>query len=648
MTAGIRIRQLRLRGAGRTYDVSFLHPDGTVRPISVIAGEIATGKTSVLELIDYCLGASRHPRHPEIQRRARAALLEIEYGNSVAVIERPLGSYSEAYVHHASLDELADSYHDIEVKTLQRASDDDSLSTFLLRAVDLAGRSLKQAPTQDASAVDPFSFRDLSDLFFLPHRRMDNLELLHERHYPRRLKLRQTIDLIFGAHDNVLVAANALLDEVRETFAKLNLEIETISTYLGEQGVEEDHDLKRDEARTEQDLDDARSALAQLESEMASETASADELRSKYDAASKQVMRLTTTVRDRDTLLRRLGALRAQYADDLLKLRFAAEAGRLFDPLALTACPSCLQPLKEPAGPSSGKCGLCAQTIEPIDAGHAFDVTKETRTTETKLRELGTSMDVIDNELAEAKRKLDSAKAVRDNARAELDEAVDARLAPFISQRDAIRDRVSDIEQRIQDIARTRSLITGIEVRRSRLTELQTEEQRLRSHIDRLRQQRQNHDYVVAALSARFGSILADFDFPKLEDPRVDSVFMPFVRDMRYSELGSAGTATLVALAWHLAIFEEAMAIDALHPGFLMIDSPQKNLMSDDEPDFDGELIGDSIYSHLIRWAESDGSQSQLIIVDNAPRASAQPHVVVRYSGDPSRAPYGLIDDEVS
>ena len=141
MIAGIRIRQLRLRGAGRTYDVSFLHADGTVRPISVIAGEIATGKTSILELIDYCLGASRHPRHPEIQRRARAALLEIEYGDSVAVIERPLGSYSKAYVHHASLEAISGDYHEIETKTLQPASDDDSLSTFLLRAIDLAAEA---------------------------------------------------------------------------------------------------------------------------------------------------------------------------------------------------------------------------------------------------------------------------------------------------------------------------------------------------------------------------------------------------------------------------------------------------------------------------------------------------------------------------
>ena len=62
--SGIRVRRLLLRGVSKDYEVGSL-ADGGVRPLSVIAGEISTGKTSVLELIDYHLGASRHPRHPD-------------------------------------------------------------------------------------------------------------------------------------------------------------------------------------------------------------------------------------------------------------------------------------------------------------------------------------------------------------------------------------------------------------------------------------------------------------------------------------------------------------------------------------------------------------------------------------------------------
>ena len=79
----------------------------------------------------------------------------------------------------------------------------------------------------------------------------------------------------------------------------------------------------------------------------------------------------------------------------------------------------------------------------------------------------------------------------------------------------------------------------------------------------------------------------------------------------------------------------------------MMIDSPQKNLMSEDEPDFDNELIGDAIYQHMVNWSRGFGSGYQLIVVDNAPRPVAESNVVVRFSGDPDRPPYGLIHDEL-
>ena len=39
---------------------------------------------------------------------------------------------------------------------------------------------------------------------------------------------------------------------------------------------------------------------------------------------------------------------------------------------------------------------------------------------------------------------------------------------------------------------------------------------------------------------------------------------------------------------------------------------------------------------------------AQVIIVDNRPPATADDHVVVRYSGRTDEPPYGLIDDEVA
>jgi hypothetical protein len=218
------LRALRLVGIGRNYGVDFTSEDEP-RALAIIAGEISTGKTSVLEFVDYCLGASRHPRHIEIQRRVRAALLEIDIGGEISVIERPtFASDQFATVHRCSLDELGEP-HTTERRPVETPGDPNSLSAFLLSAIGLEGMHLKQAPTQAQSAVDPLSFRDVMPLCFLPNQRMDNKNLLLEGQHMRNLKLVQVIEILFGVYDDQLAAMGKQLDVLEQERHDLAAEI---------------------------------------------------------------------------------------------------------------------------------------------------------------------------------------------------------------------------------------------------------------------------------------------------------------------------------------------------------------------------------------------------------------------------------------
>ena len=107
---------------------------------------------------------------------------------------------------------------------------------------------------------------------------------------------------------------------------------------------------------------------------------------------------------------------------------------------------------------------------------------------------------------------------------------------------------------------------------------------------------------------------------------------------------------TLISLAWELALFEQAIEEGHPHPGFLMIDSPQKNLTPEGsarEDEFGDPAIGSHVWDHLLAFAERMGDRAQLIIVDNRPRPQADSAVVVRYTGVPDESPYGLIDNEL-
>ncbi|MFG3552737.1 hypothetical protein [Streptomyces sp. NPDC047725] len=143
---GIRIRRLRLVGVSRNYDLDFTQ-DQRVRGLSVVAGAFSSGKTAVLEFIAYGLGGKRHPRHPEVLRKVRSCLLEVELSGEPHVIERPVGEPSKvAYIRRGTLDSPPLSKP--ESRTIEPAGAPESLSALLLGHCKLEGVQLREAPSR--------------------------------------------------------------------------------------------------------------------------------------------------------------------------------------------------------------------------------------------------------------------------------------------------------------------------------------------------------------------------------------------------------------------------------------------------------------------------------------------------------------------
>ncbi|WP_030848266.1 hypothetical protein [Streptomyces sp. NRRL F-4474] len=177
----------------------------------------------------------------------------------------------------------------------------------------------------------------------------------------------------------------------------------------------------------------------------------------------------------------------------------------------------------------------------------------------------------------------------------------------------------------------------------------ETQIARLREELDRLGDAAQDRDLVVGRIGVRYSELLRQWRYPKLSQPMIDTNLVPYVRGDSYRE-ASSGARTLLTLAWQLAVFEVAVESSAAHPGFLMIDSPQKNLGHGGTRDaaIADAIAIDDLYRHLTSWLAEQGSGAQVIIVDNSPPRLVEDNVVVRYSRSEERPPYGLIDDEIT
>lgn len=671
----IRILGLRLRGVRRDYGLEFGDDNGP-KPLSVIAGEISTGKTTVLEFIDYCLGNAGHPMHPEVLANVRAAQLAIEVlehdgdpedseataataGLTRYVIERPVGGATKTVLLFRG------DYNQLSASAPRRLSldpaDPDSLSYFLLRACGLAGLRVRQAPTQEESKTSILSFRDVMPLAFLNYMRIGSADLVLEHNAHRSLKLQQVIDFMFGVSDTELSAIAGQIEQLGKDLRETDTSLKTLRSFLLDAGLPSTDDIQNAFSQTIARRNRLAEELAEIDGRLTSSTEFVTQTRRTYQEAATRTRELGAQVRERETLLGRLATLHSQYADDLHKIELLDETQQLFDALTVSVCPACQNDLTEPVSVRDGHCSLCAHVIAVPDAAGAeesaanIDLEGERRSVQRRLRELCTFMDQISDEAGRLRADAVGAGRLLAGAQEDLDSATAGAIAPFITQRDQLVVGIAGAD------AELATLSGQLELHRL-LTERSRDRDQLSSSLalakERKRALEQSHldrDNVVVLLSRRFEYLLRQFEYPKLDGVFIDRRFVPHVRGTRYNQVGSAGAMTLISLAWTLAIFELAVERGQSHPGFLMIDSPQKGLLPGrDAPADQGSdeiarvahTMVERVYEHVRSWLSENGHRAQIILVDNAPPPSLPDEaIVVRYGGTTGPPPYGLIED---
>lgn len=689
---GLRIRGLRLLGYRKNYEIRFAEGDSW-NPLNLITGEISTGKTTILEFIDYCLGSTTFPQHPEVVDAVKAVQLSIEanvpveveqedasispdaarlgYSRRRFLIQRSIeGSIKDVLIFSGDLDEIE------QVAPTVVSSDssaEESLSKFLLQLCGLDGIQLRIAPTRSDSTTHRLSFRDTAPLWFLTNTRLDNKNLAFEHTPHKAIKLRQVVDLVFDVFDEDRAALVGQVAELQEQLRGERKGIDALRRFIREQGVPDPVELERMKGEAQARRTQALLQLSSVDDQAREQTAFAEEARRAYLEKVEKAREIAGKARERETLLRRLAPLRAQYADDLKKLTMLKEAKRLFDPLGVTVCPACASELGD-VSIVKGRCTLCRSAVphlehealetfrEATNNGAAdgssrsdgFDVSKELSSTKRRLNELNDYISAVAAEAKDARSESGVLDAESVELQSRFDNLTREAVTPLLAVREAAVRAVTDAELTIDQLNGQQRMIESVEKHERDVESLAARLSEARRHAAESEAARRDRGDMLNKLSNRFHSILQSFGYPKLTEAEINGQLVPWVRGIRYDRVGSSGATTLISLAWELAIFELAYEEQRRHPGFLMIDSPQKNLAPEgligateelENPEAAAEAIVRRIYRHLTDWLSGDGSGAQIIIVDNVPPPSVEKSVVVKYSGSISEPPYGLIDD---
>jgi hypothetical protein len=671
--SALNIRALRLVGPKNHYRVDFVDQQQNefIQPLSIIAGEISTGKTTVLEFVDWCLGAKDHPEHDEVMANVRSAQLAIDVRGTGRdtdtryVIERALGSKStSAYLYTGDLDSMSGA----PVRSFTSdPADSESLSHYLLQLCGLSGLRLDQAPTQPDSKTSALSFRDLQPLWFLTNRRLDNGDLAYEKRPHRSIKLNQVVNILFGVSDNEQSTLSRAVEELGLEERELARAVQTLRAFMADAGLTGIHDI-------DLELDKLRIRLAELNAQKISIDSSISArgdftagLREAFAQSERQAQAVQAALRDRQTLARRLEPLRAQYADEIRRLDLVAESLNLFDSLAVVTCPVCQSALQASPMIVSGECSLCHSHLElDVTAGESeLDLSTERRSLVRRLNQLLEFAQEVRAEGDALRRDMAAANLSVREAQQALDSVSSNIVSPFLLQRDQIQQLIGDTRGEVKITTQTRRMLLQLEQKEVELLRASTSLREAKARKAAYSKNATPRDSILAHIGDRLLIILKDFGYPKVDLVRVDRSLVPYVRGRRYDKVGSSGAMTLIALAWELALFELAVEHGASHPGFLIVDSPQKNLVpgsvatsivpagAGDEggAEIDSFIntrsrnIVENIYRHIATWLDGHPG-AQIVVVDNQPPTVADRSVVVRYSQNPDDPPYGLIFNE--
>ena len=695
LARGIRLLRLRLGGITKSYDVDFRRPDGTPRPLSVISGPTNTGKTSILQLATYAMGGAQYPDHDEILRQVRTVILETVMPPGFITIERALESRN-ALVFDLSLDRLGETVP--EPHPVEPAGDPRSLSKYLLSTIDLQEVQLREAPSQDQSETDPLSFRDVMWLCLLLNERVGSNQLLFEGNHNKNLKLIQVVDAIFGVHESESADRARRISQRQSELAEARAEVTSLRDFVREQDATPREVLQHAAEEADAELEAVRIALARLDADEVAAVGVAADLRSRHAQAVRRATEARQRVRDREAMVSRYASLRAQYADDIRKLTFLKQAGSVFDQLSVRVCPACLGRLPDSPKIADSICSMCSQHVpkaissltlgsaavgreipvaglrsqsasesgptlppnsglsdEPSDAPDDLEdglvqkiIQAELRGTRRRFNELNEYWLQLDEGLAGLRTAATRASETEAALAAQIDRAAAGKVTPFVSAREAI------LARRQAAVVRRDRVNAGLRNWRS-VDARQRKVDRLAGELAELRrEQRENkvgpgREAMIRSLSGRFREILTEWGYPKHEGTGViNEKLVPHARMRPYTSASSGGMV-LQTLAWMLSVFEIAYEQEANHPGFLLIDTPQKNLggaaAADDEEFADFRLV-ERFYRHLITWLEGPGRGAQIVIVDNTPPPIAEPFVVRHFTRDPNHGMYGLIDNE--
>ena len=610
---GVTIRHLVFNGPRKEQaKVDFCHG------LNVVYGASETGKSFILEAIDFMLGGGRTLRDiPERVGYDRVFLgLEDSEGDCLTLTRATSGGQFVALKGlHSSWPEGGKG---TTLAAKHSARQDTNVSTALLAKLKLGGKRIRRNRDGDTNSL---SFRNLVHLCVVSE------EEIQKRGSPIETgqAVTKTADmsvfklLLTGVDDSAVQPARA--ETTKRATGEIRGEVieNLIDDYmqrLHELVGEEDQPsiLEQQLSRLDESLEMESSTLSQVEDKHRQFMKSCRQNRERRGQAQER--------RDEiDEVLARFALLDKHYGSDYARLEALREAGTLVGKLSQQVCPLC------GAAPAD-------QHQEVACDGDVARVVQATGAEREKIS-------VLRRELRESVAQLEREAAMFDEQIVQLDH--DLQTVQY--EMDVLSRSVDSQRRSYADLADKRATVQMAVRILDTIASLRKEHAALASKLDSTAADDDVTDelskHTLNQFAERYEALLRTWSFPDPDRVFFDSVSRDFVINGKPRGSRGKGLRAITYAAFVIALMEFGLDNDLCHPGFVVLDSP---LLAYREPegeddDLTGTDVQDRFYEYLM-----EQSSGQTIIFENVtpPAAVRSSTRATMFTKNPGAERYGF------
>ncbi len=589
--------------------------------INVVCGASDTGKSFIVEAIDFLLGGSGPLRDiPERVGYDRGRLAVSTHDKGDVTFDRSV--QGGEFRMYAGL--FVGREPDVEAKSLgaKHVHDrEENLSGWLLTRIGLLGKRIRKNVKGETQSL---SFRDLARLVIVQEEEIirRGSPFLTGQYVSKTSEYSALKLLLTGVDDSSLVS------EPSETQRRGNkaAKVELIEQWLADLNTEI-NDIGAIRANVVDQLN-------RLDTSIEKERVQLEKVQARVDGAltnRREVFgerdRIRSRIEEIQELLERFDLLNRHYKVDLERLIAIQESGSLFVHQEKTACPLCgAEPEHQHIG------GKCEGDVEPIVQAASAEIDK------IKLlsRELEQTVSELQNELAVLTGRVKDLDTRYD----EIDRQIRETISPDLG---AARATFGEIVEKRAQARKVLQLFERIDRLESQKAELDTESESVEPA------EKTTTDLskaVLAELSETIERILRAWHFPGADRVYFDESALDLVIDGKPRGSRGKGLRAITHAAVSIGLMEFCRDKALPHPGFVVLDSPLLAYWAPEgkEDDLTGTDLKDRFYGYLV----DNHRDSQVIIIENEhpPERLSKDIALTIFTKNPAQGRYGLFGHE--